>query len=109
MLLGLLDYLIIGRVDPKTLSKREMSIDQPIFEDVYRHSLDLAQHISHGDKMESSIYTVMIPDTPLPTVCFSEKRSSHDRISSDDCEESILDDSLHQDRTIYNTTLLNFL
>lgn len=97
MLLAFLLYVTIGKLDPKTLSERELPLDHPLFEELYNFSLRISNCISESIGASNN-YAVMLPDIAIPIAYLSQKNGRERK-----CESSSLEGIVHKD------TLVNFL
>ena len=75
VLLTYLIYIVTGKLDSQILKNWELSVNHPIFNELYCSSLNLSHCISLGKSTGASNFTVMIPDASLPIVYISEKNT----------------------------------
>ncbi len=105
VLIAHLMYMMISKIDSKTVQNGQLSIDDTMFEEIYHLSLHISYYISGGKSTSgASNYVVMQEDNSLPIVHLSQKYRSDDKHTTP--EE---DGYSEENQAIYKDSLLRFL
>ncbi len=98
-------HMIVGLLDPKIIRDNELSVDDPIFNELYTFSKKLLDCISGGKSTGASNYAIMVPSNPLPVVCLSKYRV--DAITPSVAEDDVF--HIPQSTVFYTDTIERFL